>query len=135
MRARPATLALLAALAASPALSQDAAGIEAVIRDQLSDFNARDVEGAWEHASPMIQGMFGTPRVFGSMVETGYPMVWTNERAEFLDLEERDGAWHQRVLVRDAEGRGWICDYAMVETEDGWRINGVQILPAPELSA
>ena len=130
------TLALLALpLGAAAQDAQDQAAIEAVITDQLSDFNARDVPGAWEHASPTIQGMFGTPDNFGRMVENGYPMVWDNSEAQFLDLREEDGALRQKVLIDDAEGRGWVLDYEMIELPEGWRINGVQVLPAPDLAA
>lgn len=143
MRLLPALTLMLLPL---PLLAQEAEGpaIEAVIADQLSDFAARDVAGAWEHASPSIQGVFGSPGTFGSMVETGYPMVWSNDGGEFLDLREEAGAPHQRVMVRDGEGRGWILDYEMVELPEaaevapgggGWRINGVSVLPAPELAA
>ncbi len=121
-----------------PALAQgeaEAAAVEAVISDQLADFNRRDVSGAWEHASPMIQGLFGTAESFGTMVEAGYPMVWTNASAEFLGIEERGGALHQKVLVRDEAGAGWILDYEMVEVEGRWLINGVYVEPAPELAA
>ncbi len=121
-----------------PALAQgeaETAAIEATISDQLSDFNRRDVSGAWEHASPTIQGIFGTAENFGTMVETGYPMVWTNASAEFLEIEDRGGALHQRVLVRDSGGAGWILDYEMVEVEGRWLINGVYVEPAPELAA
>ena len=130
------TLALLALpLGAAAQDAQDQSAIEAVITDQLSDFNARDVPGAWEHASPMIQGMFGTPETFGSMVEKGYPMVWDNKDARFMDLREEGGALHQRVMIDDAEGRPWILDYQMIELPEGWRIDGVQVLPAPDLAA
>jgi hypothetical protein len=130
------TLALLAL--PLDLLAQDAgdqAAIEAVIEDQLSDFNARDVPGAWEHASPMIQGFFGTPENFGGMVRNGYPMVWDNSDARFLELREEDGALRQKVMVDDAEGRGWVLDYEMIELPEGWRINGVEVLPAPGVAA
>ncbi|HVG49672.1 MAG TPA: DUF4864 domain-containing protein, partial [Rubellimicrobium sp.] len=84
---------------------------------------------------PMIQGMFGTPETFGSMVEKGYPMVWDNKDARFMDLREEGGALHQRVMIDDAEGRPWILDYQMIELPEGWRIDGVQVLPAPDLAA
>ena len=130
------TLAFLALpLGAAAQDAQDQAAIEAVIADQLSDFNARDVPGAWAHASPMIQGMFGTPESFGSMVENGYPMVWDNRDARFLDLTVEDGELHQRVIIDDAEGRPWVLDYQMIELPEGWRIDGVQVLPAPDLAA
>lgn len=126
------TLAPWAALAQG---QEEAAAIEAVIADQLADFNARDVAGAWEHASPMIQGMFGSPETFGTMVATGYPMVWTNTDADFLEVEDIGGTLHQKVLVRDTGGAGWVLDYEMVEVEGRWLINGVFVQPAPELSA
>ena len=139
MRATLLALSLLPLTAlALPALAQDGtevAAIEAAIRDQLADFNARDVPGAWEHASPMIQGLFGTPETFGSMVEQGYPMVWTSRSAEFLDLEARGGELHQEVLVRDEGGLGWVLDYEMVEVDGRWLIDGVLVEPAPELAA
>ncbi len=129
-------LALLALpLGAHAQEAGDQAAIEAVIADQLSDFNERDVPGAWEHASPMIQGLFGTPENFGSMVEKGYPMVWDNSEARFMDLREEEGALHQRVIIDDAEGRPWVLDYQMIELPEGWRIDGVQVLPAPDLAA
>jgi hypothetical protein len=62
-------------------------------------------------------------------------MVWDNAEARFLDLTADGGLIRQRVLVEDAEGRPWILDYEMVELPEGWRINGVLVLPAPELAA
>ena len=119
-------------------VAQDAGGstaIETVISDQLADFNARDVPGAWEHASPTIQGMFGTPETFGTMVENGYPMVWDNSDARFFELREEAGALRQKVMIEDPQGRAWILDYEMIELPEGWKINGVQVLPAPDLAA
>ncbi len=130
------TLALMVLpLAASAQDSDDAPAIAAVISDQLADFNARDVPGAWEHASPMIQDLFGTPENFGTMVRTGYPMVWDNSDARFFELREEGGALRQKVMVEDPQGRGWMLDYEMIELPEGWRINGVQVLPAPDFAA
>lgn len=112
----------------------DTRAIVEVITDQLADFNARDVAGAWEHASPTIQSLFGTPENFGRMVESGYPMVWDNREARFLGLREEAGALRQRVLIEDPSGRGWMLDYEMIELPEGWRINGVLVLPAPDLA-
>lgn len=112
----------------------DAGAIAAVIGDQLQDFNARDVAGAWEHASPVIQRIFGTPENFGLMVETGYPMVWTNDGADFLDLRAGpEGRLWQRVRLRDAQGVPHLLDYLMVETPGGWLIDAVALLPAPDV--
>ncbi len=132
---RALVLAALLLLAAPPLAAQDAedrAAIESVIADQLSDFAARDVAGAWDHASAAIRALFGTPANFGTMVETGYPMVWDNREARFLDLREEGGRLRQRVAVTDPAGASWILDYDMVEQQNGWKINGVWVLPAME---
>ena len=128
------TLAILP-LGAAAQDAEDRSSIEAVISDQLADFAARDMPGAWEEASPMIQGLFGSPENFGRMVENGYPMVWDNRNADFQELTDEGGRLRQTVRVDDADGRGWLLDYFMVETEAGWKINGVQVRPAPDLSA
>lgn len=125
---------LSAMFLAGAAFAQDQ-GIEDVIGEQLQAFNDRDVEDAWQYASPMIQGLFQTPDNFGNMVRNGYPMVWTNRDVEFLELGEINGVLTQRVLIRDGEGVAYILEYAMIQTADGWRINGVQVLPAPDVAA
>jgi len=129
-------LAIVMALGLSgPAMAQDSQAIEGVIGSQLDAFNARDVETAFIYASPMIKGMFGTPQNFGLMVEQGYPMVWTNADVRFLELREIAGQLWQKVLLRDAAGGLHVVDYQMIETADGWQINGVSILPAPDVGA
>lgn len=117
------------------AIAEARAAIEGVIAAQLQAFNDRDIIAAWGHASPFIQGIFGNPDNFGSMVEEGYPMVWTNDGATFSDLRAEGGSLLQRAVVEDAEGRFWTIDYDMIEVEGVWRINGVSLLPAPDLSA
>lgn len=127
-------VALALATGAAAQGSEEAAAITAVIGDQLQDFNARDLDGAWEHASPTIRGIFQTPGNFGLMVQGGYPMVWTNGGAEYLDLRrEADGRLWQRLRLRDARGVPHLLDYAMVETPEGWKIDAVTLLPAPDV--
>ena len=133
MRIAAMILALWAMI--GPAWAQDRDAIEDVIGSQLQAFTDRDVNTAFTFASPMIQGMFGTPGNFGKMVENGYPMVWDNNNAEFRELEGSGALVLQRVYVRDADGAGWILSYAMLETDDGWKINGVSVVPAPDLAA
>jgi hypothetical protein len=107
--------------------------IETVITDQLLAFNDRDIAGAWEHASPMIQGMFGTPENFARMVENGYPMVWDNSDVRFLDRTDLSNMTRQEVQIQGPDGLFYILDYQMIETPQGWQINGVQVIPAPEI--
>ncbi len=117
----------------TPAVAQESDAIEDVIANQLSAFNDRDVQTAWSFASPMIQGLFGNPENFGTMVEQGYPMVWTNSDVQFLELREIAGQFYQKVMVRDATGQRHVMEYAMIDTPAGWLINGVSELPLPDV--
>ncbi len=122
-------------LSATALAAQDNAAIEGVIGDQLQAFNDRDVAAAWSYASPNIKRLFGNDGNFGAMVQQGYPMVWDNADVRFLELRDVSGFLWQKVMIRDAQGALHILDYQMVETADGWQINGVTLLPAPDVGA
>lgn len=109
--------------------------IEATINGQFNAFRAEDILGAWGFASPNIQGLFGTPDRFGAMVQQGYPMVWNPGAVTFIDLQSFGGIIVQRVEVIDQAGALHYLGYQMIETEAGWRINGVQVLRAPSIGA
>lgn len=109
--------------------------IEAVIGGQFDAFRAENVMDAWQYASPNIQGQFGDPQNFGRMVQQAFPMVWDPSAVNFVDLQTFGALIVQRVEVVDQSGNLHYLGYAMIETEDGWRINGVQILRAPSLGA
>ena len=122
-----------------PALAQDALppepGIEATIGAQIDAFLKDDFAEAFTYASPNIQGIFGSSDRFGDMVKNGYPMVWRPDEVQYLELREIAGNLWQKVLIRDRSGAMHLLDYQMIETGDGWRINGVQLLRAPGVSA
>jgi hypothetical protein len=126
-----ACLVLWAAVAQAQEVLAPNPDIEATIQSQFDAFLDRDVGEAWTYASPNIQRLFGTPENFGRMVEQGYPMVWTPGRVDFIDLQSLGGLLVQRVEVIDPSGVAHYLGYQMIETEAGWRINGVQILRAP----
>ena len=129
------SLAVALWMAATTVFAQDNVAIEDVIGNQLDAFNARDIDAAWTYASPNIKRLFGSSGNFGMMVEQGYPMVWDNAEVRFLELRDVRGALWQKVMVRDAQGGLHILDYQMVETSQGWQINGVQLLPSPDVGA
>jgi hypothetical protein len=136
LRALCLTLALcLAAPAAAQEQLAPNPDIEATISGQFNAFVANDVNTAWTFASPNIQRLFGSPENFGRMVQQGYPMVWNPGSVEFIDLQEFGGVVVQRVEVIDQAGTAHVLGYAMIETENGWRINGVQILQASGVGA
>ncbi len=122
-------------MSVTSAFAQDADAIEGVIGSQLQAFNDRDIEEAWQYASPNIKRIFGNPGNFGVMVERGYPMVWDNADVRFLELRDIAGNVWQKIMVRDVRGGLHILDYQMVETSEGWQINGVQLLPGPDVGA
>ena len=136
MRQFLAALAAVLCLAtAAPAEERAAPAIRDTIQSQIDAFLEDDVARAFTCASPGIQGIFRTPENFGRMVREGYPMVWRPESLRFLDLREVDGALWQKVLIEDAQGATHLLDYRMEPDGEGrWRIDGVQILRAPEVS-
>lgn len=127
MRRFLASLALAAFATTAPA--QDAPGIEGTIRSQIDAFLADDFATAFTFASPTIKGLFGTPENFGAMVKRGYPMVWRPGSVRMLERREVAGQQWQRVMITDQAGKTHILDYQMLETPEGWQINGVQLLP------
>ena len=124
-----ALFALFTGLSAPQAMAQDA-DVRAVISAQIEAFEIDDFEQAFSYASPTIRQVFRTPENFGVMVQRGFPMVWRPADVRFLDLENREGALWQDVMVRDAAGDVFILEYEMIELEAGWKINGVRIRPA-----
>ena len=109
--------------------------IEGTIQSQIEAFRADDFNEAFTFASPNIQSLFGNADRFGSMVKNGYPMAWRPDELRFLELREIAGSLWQKVLIRDGAGTVHILDYQMIETAEGWRINGVQLLRAPDVGA
>ena len=125
---------LTAALLALPAAAQEEP-IQQTIQNQLDAFQADDFNRAFTFASPLIKGIFGTPENFGAMVTQGYPMVHHPAAVKMLELREVAGNLWQRVLITDAGGKTHMLDYQMVETSEGWQINAVQLLQAPDVGA
>lgn len=123
---------LLLAISLSAGLTSGAfaqsAEIEANITAQIQAFKADDFVTAFAFASPNIQRMFQTPENFGVMVKRGYPMVWRPADVRFLELREVAGGLWQKVMITDGAGRVHILDYQMVQLENSWKINGVQLL-------
>jgi len=123
---------LFAAGLALPALAQEQP-IQNTIQSQIDAFQADDFATAFSFASPNIKGLFGTAENFGAMVKSGYPMVYRPATVEMGELREVAGNLWQRVRVVDQAGKAWFLDYMMIETPEGWQINAVQLLPAPDV--
>ncbi|MEO9516592.1 MAG: DUF4864 domain-containing protein [Paracoccaceae bacterium] len=108
--------------------------IQGVISSQIEAFQSDDFSTAFTFASPSIQLMFRTPDNFGRMVSQGFPMVWRSSGVEYLGLRQEQGTFVQRIQVTDSEGRLHVLDYFMVETADGWKINGVEFVKQDDLN-
>lgn len=122
----------LAVLLAAPLRAEPAAeAVQGVISDQIEAFLADDVAGAFDFASPGIRGIFGTPERFGQMVRNGYPMVWRPGELRYLGIEGTGDRRRQVVEITDRAGQLHRLEYSMVQTDEGWRIDGVRLLPAP----
>ena len=119
---------------ALPAIAQNSE-IEATIASQMDAFLADDFARAFTFASPNIQSLFGTPDNFGLMVRRGYPMVHRPAEVRYLELRNVAGALWQKVQVTDAAGTIHLLDYQMIELDGAWKINAVQLLEAPDVSA
>ena len=129
--------AVLGAVMAASAGGQEGpeTAIQGTIASQIEAFKADDFAQAFTFASPSIQQLFGTPERFGMMVQQGYPMVWRPGEVRYLELREIGGRLWQKVMVRDRSGQLHVLDYQMVKGRNGWKINGVQILPSPDVGA
>jgi hypothetical protein len=122
-----------AAAAQEPALSDgDRAAIRDIIGQQVEAFRRDDGDAAFGLASPMIQGMFGSPDIFMDMVRQGYQPVYRPRAFDFREIVELDGQPTQKVHVIGPDGRPVIAFYPMTQLPDGsWRINGCY-LEAPD---
>jgi len=116
-----------AVLAPFSATAQDAE-IKGVISSQLEAFQVDDFERAFTFAAPNIKRMFRTSDNFGAMVQRGYPMVWRPSVVRFGPLDMSRGQLVQKVFLTDQRGAQFVALYTMAETDDGWKINGVEIL-------
>lgn len=127
---------IVAVLLAGASLAQDErSAITGTIQSQIDAFLADDFETAFTFASPNIKRIFGDSERFGTMVRQGYPMVWRPAEVRFLELDSMGPYLLQKVLITDAQGVPHLLEYQMIQTADGWQINGVRLLEAPEVGA
>lgn len=130
------SLALLIT-AALPGLADEPRNpaIEATIQGQFDAFIASDLPKAFSFASPTIQGIFGTPENFATMVQQGYPMVWRPGAVKYLGLRMVAGSLFQKVAITDQAGALHVLEYEMIPDGAGWMIGGVQVLRQPDIGA
>jgi hypothetical protein len=122
------------AMLVSPAIGEaepDGQAFQSVIQSQLDAFQRDDGTAAFEHASPMIKGMFRTADNFMRMVMSGYPQVYRPRSVDFGAVIEYRGQPTQLVYLTGPDGDAVIAYYQMQQQPDGtWQINGVYLEPA-----
>jgi len=117
-----------------PAVAQEDP-VQQTILNQIEAFRADDFATAFTFASPSIKSIFMSPENFGMMVKNGYPMVHRPGSVRMLEQREIAGNLWQKVMITDQSGRTHVLDYQMIQTPEGWQINGVQLLPEPGVGA
>lgn len=108
--------------------------VSAAIGAQIEALEQDDFATAFTYASPSIRQIFRTPENFGIMVQRGYPMVWRPAQVEFLNQRIEAGSLVQMVQITDRKGVVHTLDYLMLETAQGWKINGVRLLDSNALA-
>jgi hypothetical protein len=97
--------------------------IVAVIAAQLAAFRQGDVKQAYGYAARELQAQKPL-RTFMAIVQTNYPEIWTNTRAEF-GIAWDDGARAAvTVQVFSKEGEA-AYDFTLVKEPPGWRVQGI----------
>ncbi|MEH2323127.1 MAG: DUF4864 domain-containing protein [Nostoc sp.] len=103
----------------------DAITIRSLIEHQLAAFQKDDAQGAFDGASPAIQGQFVTPEYFIQMVKISYPAVYRPRSVFFEKITTIQGNITQPVLLLAPDGVPLRALYFMQKQPDNtWRING-----------
>ncbi len=114
----------------------DRAAIKSVIESQMAAFRSDDAARAFGYANPMIQGMFGTPERFMSMVREGYAPVYRPSNVLFGPLDFVNGEWIQAVSLTGPDGQPALALYTMEKQADGsWLIAGCALTKPPGAGA
>jgi hypothetical protein len=94
-----------------------------VIEAQLKAFRANDAPGAYGYSTAQLRAQ--TPlRAFVAIVQTNYPEIWSNTRAEFGLV--RDDGTRATVLVHVFSKDGNAAfDYVLLRERGGWRVGSI----------
>jgi hypothetical protein len=130
MRTLALVLALLIGLG-TPALANDVATAQSVIRAQEQAFIRDDAAAAYSHAAPEIRQIFPQADIFMQMVRQGYAPVYRHKSFEFGEARSANGRIAQRVHIVDDNGEAWEAMYTLEQQPDGsLKITGCSLLKA-----
>jgi hypothetical protein len=112
----------------------DQAAIRQVIKAQLLALGHDDGALAFSYATPSVQDQFGSSAIFLDRVKTTYPAVYQPRDIQFRELEATYDGPVQKVFLFGHDGEPVLVLYFMQKQEDGnWKINGCEIVPAPDI--
>lgn len=106
--------------ASVPAVRQQ---VVATIDAQLAAFRRHDLARAYGYAAAALQLEHPLP-LFGAIVQTNYPELWNNRRAEYGIVRD-DGATATVLVHVFADGADASYDYTLVKQGDAWRVEDV----------
>ena len=130
MRAIVLALVFLFSLAA-PALADDVASAQSVIRAQEQALVRGDAAAAYSHAAPEIKQLFPQADIFLQMVQQAYPPIHRHKSFEFGEARSAGGRIAQRVHIVDDNGEAWEAMYTLEQQSDGsLKITGCSLLKA-----
>jgi hypothetical protein len=130
MRALVLVMAFLIGLG-TPAVADDVAAAQGVIRAQEQAFGRNDAAAAYSHAAPAIKQIFPEADIFLQMVQQAYPPVYRHKSFEFGEARAAGGQIAQRVHIVDDNGEAWEALYTLEQQPDGsLKITGCSLLKA-----
>jgi hypothetical protein len=97
--------------------------IVAVLEKQLTAFRKGEVEKAYSYAAGVLRAQKPL-RTFSAIVQSNYPEIWTNTRAEYGIVHDDGRRAAVTVQVYSKEGDA-AYDFTLVKEAVGWRIDGV----------
>lgn len=131
MRIAALLVVLSMACSSIPALADDVATAQGVIRAQEQAFGHDDAAAAYSYAAPAIRQIFPAPDIFMSMVQNGYAPVYRHRSFEFGESKIDGSSVAQRVHIIDANGEAWEALYTLEQQTDGsYKITGCSLLKA-----
>ncbi|WKA29982.1 DUF4864 domain-containing protein [Bradyrhizobium roseum] len=116
---------------AAPALADDVAAAQNVIREQEQALARGDAAAAYSHAAPEIKQLFPQADIFLQMVQQAYPPIHRHKSFEFGEARSAGGRIAQRVHIVDDNGEAWEAMYTLEQQSDGsLKITGCSLLKA-----
>lgn len=116
---------------AAPALADDVAAAQNVIRAQEQALVRGDAAAAYSHAAPEIKQLFPQADIFLQMVQQAYPPIHRHKSFEFGEARAAGGRIAQRVHIVDENGEAWEAMYTLEQQSDGsLKITGCSLLKA-----